>query len=71
MKRLLATAAILTSLTADAHEPVYNQETLKVLQEHALTNVPGKKTIMLTVDYAPGQATGLCAGRRNHFTGQR
>ena len=57
MKRLLAAAAILTSLTAFAHEPVYNQETLKVLQEHALTNVPGKKTIMLTVDYAPGQAT--------------
>jgi len=57
MKRLLAAAAILTSLTAYAHEPVYNQETLKVLQEHTLTNVPGKKTIMLTVDYAPGQAT--------------
>lgn len=57
MKRLLAAAALLTSLTAFAHEPVYNQETLKVLQEHALTNVPGKKTIMLTVDYAPGQAT--------------
>ncbi|AZF58656.1 cupin domain-containing protein [Pseudomonas sp. R11-23-07] len=57
MKRLLATAAILTSLTAYGHEPVYNQETLKVLQAHALTNVPGKKTIMLTVDYAPGQAT--------------
>ncbi|AZF05269.1 cupin domain-containing protein [Pseudomonas sp. R5-89-07] len=57
MKRLLAAAAILTSLSAYAHEPVYHQETLKVLQEHALTNVPGKKTIMLTVDYAPGQAT--------------
>ncbi len=57
MKRLLATAAILASLNAYAHEPVYHQETLKVLQEHALTNVPGKKTIMLTVNYAPGQAT--------------
>ncbi|PKH17959.1 cupin domain-containing protein [Pseudomonas fluorescens] len=57
MKRLLATAAILASLNAYAHEPVYHQETLKVLQEHALANVPGKKTIMLTVDYAPGQAT--------------
>ncbi|CRN04236.1 cupin domain-containing protein [Pseudomonas sp. Wu6] len=57
MKRLLATAAILASLNAYAHEPVYHQETLKVLQEHALANVPGKKTIMLTVNYAPGQAT--------------
>ncbi|AZE83738.1 hypothetical protein C4J98_2325 [Pseudomonas orientalis] len=57
MKRLLATAAILASLNAYAHEPVYHQETLKVLQEHALANVPGKKTIVLTVDYAPGQAT--------------
>ncbi|MDO4235999.1 cupin domain-containing protein [Pseudomonas sp.] len=57
MKRLLATAAILASLNAYAHEPVYHQETLKVLQEHALANVRGKKTIMLTVDYAPGQAT--------------
>ncbi len=57
MKRLLTTAAILASLNAYAHEPVYHQETLKVLQEHALANVPGKKTIMLTVDYAPGQAT--------------
>ncbi|WP_300630638.1 cupin domain-containing protein [Pseudomonas sp.] len=57
MKRLIATAALLASLNAYAHEPVYNQETLKVLQEHALANVPGKKTIMLTVDYAPGQAT--------------
>ncbi|WP_411565216.1 cupin domain-containing protein [Pseudomonas orientalis] len=57
MKRLLAIASILASLNAYAHEPVYHEETLKVLQEHALANVPGKKTIMLTVDYAPGQAT--------------
>ncbi|AZF00430.1 hypothetical protein C4J95_2969 [Pseudomonas orientalis] len=57
MKRLLAIASILASLNAYAQEPVYHEETLKVLQEHALANVPGKKTIMLTVDYAPGQAT--------------
>ena len=57
MKRLLAAALMLTSLSAFAHEPVYNQESIKVLKEHALTNVPGKKTIMLTVDYAAGQAT--------------
>ncbi|AZE61494.1 MULTISPECIES: cupin domain-containing protein [Pseudomonas] len=57
MKRLLATTLILASLSAHAHDPVYNKETLKVLQEHALSNVPGKKVLMLTVDYAPGQAT--------------
>ncbi|MGY2257089.1 cupin domain-containing protein [Pseudomonas reactans] len=57
MKRMLAAALMLASLSAFAHEPVYNQESIKVLQEHALTNAPGKKTLMLTVDYAPGQAT--------------
>lgn len=57
MKRLLAASLMLASLSAFAHEPVYHQESIKVLQEHALANVHGKKTIMLTVDYAPGQAT--------------
>lgn len=57
MKTLLGTTLLLASLSAFAHEPVYNQESIKVLQEHALSNVPGKKTLMLTVDYAPGQAT--------------
>jgi quercetin dioxygenase-like cupin family protein len=57
MKALLGTALLLASLSAFAHEPVYNQEKIDILQEHALTNVPGKKAIMLTVDYAPGQAT--------------
>ena len=57
MKTLLGTTLLLASLSAFAHEPVYNQESIKVLQEHALSNVPGKKAIMLTVDYAPGQAT--------------
>ncbi|KAA8702908.1 cupin domain-containing protein [Pseudomonas proteolytica] len=57
MKILFGTTLLLASLSAFAHEPVYNQESIKVLQEHALSNVPGKKTIMLTVDYAPGQAT--------------
>ena len=57
MKRLLAASLMLASLSVFAHEPVYNQESIKVLQEHALTNVPGRKTIMLTVDYTAGQAT--------------
>lgn len=57
MKRILVATLMLASLSAYAHDPVYNKETLEVLQEHALTNVPGKKVLMLTVDYAPGQAT--------------
>ncbi len=32
MKRSLATALILASFSAFAHEPVYNQESIKVLQ---------------------------------------
>ena len=57
MKVLLGTTLLLASLSAFAHDPVYNQEKINVLQEHALANVSGKKTVMLTVDYAPGQAT--------------
>ncbi|EPL14492.1 cupin domain-containing protein [Pseudomonas sp. CF161] len=53
----LAALALLTSLGAAAHEPVYGQEKLAILQEQALSNLPGKKALMLTVDYAPGQAT--------------
>ncbi|WP_421546992.1 cupin domain-containing protein [Pseudomonas sp. QD4] len=53
----LAALALLTSLCAAAHEPVYGQEKLAILQEQALSNMPGKKALMLTVDYAPGQAT--------------
>lgn len=53
----LAALALLTSLGAAAHDPVYGQEKLAILQEQALSNMPGKKALMLTVDYAPGQAT--------------
>lgn len=58
MKTLLGTTLLLASLNVFAHEPVYNQESIKVLQEHALSNVPGKKTIMLTVDTVPHSHTG-------------
>ncbi|UMZ09355.1 cupin domain-containing protein [Pseudomonas sp. MPFS] len=53
----LATLALMTSLGAAAHEPVYGQEKLAILQEQPLAHLPGKKALMLTVDYAPGQAT--------------
>jgi len=36
MKRLFAATLMLASLSAFAHDPVYNQETLKVLQEHGI-----------------------------------
>jgi len=53
----LATLALITSVAATAHEPVYGKEKLAILQDQALANLPGKKAMMLTVDYAPGQAT--------------
>ncbi|MGC5703325.1 cupin domain-containing protein [Pseudomonas sp. NFXW11] len=53
----LAALTLTCSLSALAHGPVYGQEKLAVLQEQALANMPGKKVMLLTVDYAPGQAT--------------
>lgn len=53
----LAGLTLLSTLNASAHDPVYGQEKLQVLQEHKLSNAPGKTAMMLTVDYAPGQAT--------------
>lgn len=53
----LAGLTLLASLGAAAHELEYGQEKIKILQEHALANLPGKTALMLTVDYAPGQAT--------------
>lgn len=54
---IFAGLAMLASLSAFAHDPVYGKEKRNLLQEHELTNAPGKKAMMLTVDYAPGQAT--------------
>ncbi|MGE7955191.1 cupin domain-containing protein [Pseudomonas sp. NPDC089530] len=53
----LAGLTLLASLGAAAHDPAYGQEKIRILQEQALNNVPGKTALMLTVDYAPGQAT--------------
>lgn len=38
-----------------AHGPEQGQEAIKILQEQMPSNAPGKKAIMLTVSYAPGQ----------------
>lgn len=57
--KLLATAlsclALSLSLSAFAHEA--GSEKVTVLEEHPMLNAPGKKAVMLTVDYAPGQAS--------------
>ncbi|NVZ66496.1 cupin domain-containing protein [Pseudomonas gingeri] len=52
------TAAVLVASTgAFAHEAGSSQEKITVLEEHPLLNAPGKKAMMLTVDYLPGQAS--------------
>ncbi|MDN7141190.1 cupin domain-containing protein [Pseudomonas sp. JQ170] len=38
-----------------AHGPEQGQEAVKILQQQLPSNAPGKKAIMLTVSYAPGQ----------------
>ncbi|MDD0977691.1 cupin domain-containing protein [Pseudomonas fontis] len=44
--------SVATPLWAHGEE---GQEALKVLQEQQISNAPGKKVIMLTVSYKPGQ----------------
>ncbi|QXI25924.1 cupin domain-containing protein [Pseudomonas vanderleydeniana] len=57
LRTALATAVLLTSFGALAHEAGASQEKITVLQDQALLNAPGKKAMMLTVDYLPGQAS--------------
>ncbi|SIR02001.1 Cupin domain protein [Pseudomonas sp. B10] len=57
MKALhLAAAALAFSLSASAmaHDP---SEKITVLQEQLLKNAPGKKAMMIEVDYQPGQSS--------------
>ncbi|BBP77431.1 cupin domain-containing protein [Pseudomonas gingeri NCPPB 3146 = LMG 5327] len=53
----LIAATLLASTGAFAHEAGSSQEKITVLQEHPLLNAPGKKAMMLTVDYLPGQSS--------------
>ncbi|WP_369990455.1 cupin domain-containing protein [Pseudomonas xanthosomatis] len=58
MRRLhvLALAFLLAPLThVWAHGDAADQ--VRILQEQAPSNAPGKKAVMLTVSYAPGQAS--------------
>lgn len=63
MKALRFCAASLAALTLTvcastfAHEAGAPLEKVKVLQDHLLKNVPGKKAMMIEVDYKPGQSS--------------
>lgn len=50
----LAALALTVSASAFAHDP---SEKVTVLQDEALKNVPGKKAMMIEVDYKPGQSS--------------
>ena len=52
--RLLAALALTVSASAFAHDP---SEKVTVLRDELLQNVPGKKAMMIEVDYKPGQAS--------------
>lgn len=49
-----AALALTVSASAFAHDP---SEKVSVLQDEMLQNVPGKKAMMIEVDYKPGQAS--------------
>ncbi|MGV8921219.1 MAG: cupin domain-containing protein [Pseudomonas sp.] len=51
----LAGLALSVSLGAFAHDA--DHEKITVLEEHPTLNIPGKKILVLTVDYLPGQAS--------------
>ncbi|TWD52590.1 cupin domain-containing protein [Pseudomonas sp. SJZ131] len=51
---LLAALVLTLSASAFAHDP---SEKITVLQDELLQNVPGKKAMMIEVDYQPGQSS--------------
>ncbi|KAA0980130.1 cupin domain-containing protein [Pseudomonas sp. ANT_H12B] len=51
----LAVLAVTLSAPAFAHETAGSSEKVTVLQDQMLKNVPGKKALMIEVDYKPGQ----------------
>jgi quercetin dioxygenase-like cupin family protein len=50
----LVVLALAASASAFAHDP---SEKVTVLQDEMLKNAPGKKALMIEVDYAPGQSS--------------
>ena len=55
LSALTAGLVLLNLPLARAHETGDGQEQVAVLQEHQMLNAPGRKAILVTVDYAPGQ----------------
>jgi quercetin dioxygenase-like cupin family protein len=53
----LALCGAMLALPAHAHDGAHGGEQRVVLQAKAMPDVPGKKGIMATVHYAPGQAS--------------
>jgi quercetin dioxygenase-like cupin family protein len=53
----LAALAVTVCASAFAHETADPSEKVTVLQEQMLKNAPGKKALMIEVDYKPGQAS--------------
>lgn len=53
----LAALALILSSSAFAHEAGDPSEKVTVLQDQMLKNVPGKKALMIEVDYEPGQSS--------------
>ncbi|MHC8294289.1 cupin domain-containing protein [Pseudomonas sp. LB3P58] len=50
----LAALALTVSAATYAHDP---SEKVTILQDEMLQNVPGKKALMIEVDYKPGQSS--------------
>lgn len=53
----LVALTLTVSASAFAHEAGAPSEKITVLQDHMLKNVPGKKALMIEVDYQPGQSS--------------
>lgn len=53
----LAALALTVCASAFAHEAGDASEKVTVLQDQMLKNAPGKKALMIEVDYKPGQAS--------------
>jgi quercetin dioxygenase-like cupin family protein len=52
-----AVLALVVSASAFAHEAGGPSEKVTVLQDQMLQNAPGKKAMMIEVDYKPGQSS--------------
>lgn len=53
----IAVVTLSVTVSTFAHETEDPSEKVKVLQEQMLKNVPGKKAMMIEVDYQPGQSS--------------